>query len=114
MNITSAADVTQLVYKQDISPLSSAISEYLKISKKEDVWLLFDNLDKGWPVTCATSEDIMILKCLLEATRKIERQFDSRKVDFHSIVFIRNDIYQHLVADPADRGKETAVISRLE
>jgi hypothetical protein len=52
----------------------------------------------------------MILKCLLEATRKIERQFDSRKVDFHSIVFIRNDIYQHLVVDPADRGKETAVI----
>lgn len=110
VNIASAADVTQLVYKQDISPLSTAISDYLKISEKEDVWLLFDNLDKGWPVTCATSEDIMILKCLLEATRKIERQFDSRKVDFHSIVFIRNDIYQHLVVDPADRGKETAVI----
>ncbi len=110
LKIASTADVTQLVYKQDIIPLSTAISEYLRISKKEDVWLLFDNLDKGWPVTGATSEDIMILKCLLEATRKIERQFDSRKVEFHSIVFIRNDIYQHLVVDPADRGKETAVI----
>ncbi len=108
--ISSTGDVTQLVYKQDISPLSNAISGYLKVSKKEDVWLLFDNLDKGWPVTCATSEDIMILKCLLEATRKIERQFDSRKVQFHSIVFIRNDIYQHLLSDPADRGKETAVL----
>jgi hypothetical protein len=108
--VASTADVTQLVYKQNINPLSTAISEYLKLSKKEDVWLLFDNLDKGWPVTGATSEDIMILKCLLEATRKIERQFDSRKVEFHSIIFIRNDIYQHLVVDPADRGKETAVI----
>lgn len=104
--ISGTADVTQLVYKQDITPLSNALSDYLKIMKKEAVWLLFDNLDKGWPVTCATSEDIMIIKCLLEATRKIERQFDARNVEFHSIVFIRNDIYQHLVVDPADRGKE--------
>ncbi len=108
--IASTADITQLVYKQNIGPLSNAIGDYLKISKKEDVWLLFDNLDKGWPVTCATPEDIMILKCLLEATRKIQRQFESRKVDFHAIVFIRNDIYQHLVVDPADRGKETMVL----
>ncbi|MBM3142198.1 MAG: hypothetical protein FJ005_04005 [Chloroflexi bacterium] len=108
--IASTADVTQLVYKQDISPLSATISDYLKVSRKEDVWLLFDNLDKGWPVTCATPEDIMILRCLLEATRKIQRQFESRNVDFHAIVFIRNDIYQHLVVDPADRGKETAVL----
>ena len=35
VNIASAADVTQLVYKQDISPLSTAISDYLKISKKK-------------------------------------------------------------------------------
>ncbi len=110
VDIASTADVTQLIYEHDISPLSTALSDFLKIIKKEAVWLLFDNLDKGWPVTCATSEDIMILKCLLEATRKIERQFDLRKVEFHSIVFIRNDIYQYLVVDPADRGKETAVI----
>jgi hypothetical protein len=108
--ISSTADVTQLVYKQDIKPLSDSISEYLKISKKEDIWVLFDNVDKGWPVTCATQEDILIVRCLLEATRKIQRQFEIRQVDFRSIVFIRNDIYQHLVVDPGDRGKETAVI----
>ena len=108
--ISSTADVTQLVYEHDIKPLSDAISEYLKVSGKEDVWILFDNLDKGWPVTCATSEDIMIVKCLLEATRKVQRQFELRQVELNSIVFIRNDIYDHLVVDPADRGKETAVI----
>lgn len=108
--IAISADVTQLVYKQDIGPLSNSISKYLKTAKKEAVWLLFDNLDKGWPINSATSEDIMILKCLLEATRKIERQFDLKRVDFHSIVFIRNDIYQNLVIDSSDRGKETAVI----
>jgi hypothetical protein len=110
VRISSTVEVTQLVYKQDIRPLSDAISDYLKISGKEDVWILFDNLDKGWPVTCATPEDIMIVKCLLEATRKIQRQFELRQVEFHSVVFIRNDIYEHLVVDPADRGKETAVL----
>jgi hypothetical protein len=109
-HIGSTAEVTQLVYKADIGPLSAALSDYLIISGKEDVWMLLDNLDKGWPITAATTEDIMILKCLLEATRKIQRQFESRRVEFHTIVFIRNDIYQHLVLDPADRGKDTAVL----
>jgi len=108
--VSNTADVTDLIYKQDIKPLSTAISEYLKTSRKEDVWMLFDNLDKAWPVTSAAPEDIMLVKCLLEAARKIERQFELRKVEFHAIVFVRNDIYQHLVLDPADRGKETAVL----
>jgi hypothetical protein len=109
-NISKTADVTQLIYKKDIGPLNVALSDYLALSKKEDVWILFDNLDKSWPVSVATSEDIMILKCLLEATRKLQRQFEQKKVEVHSVVFIRNDIYEHLVVDPADRGKDTAVI----
>ena len=56
-----------------------------------------------------SQEDILLLKCLLEATRKLERQFQSRSINFHGVVFIRNDIYQHLVLDPADRGKDTPV-----
>lgn len=107
--IAGTAEVTQLVYGEDIRPLNDALSEYLTLSRKEDVWLLFDNLDKGWPVRAAKEEDILLLKCLLEATRKLERQFESRGVNFHGVVFIRNDIHQHLLLDPADRGKETPV-----
>ncbi|MGC2706216.1 MAG: hypothetical protein WA361_16985, partial [Candidatus Acidiferrales bacterium] len=62
----------------------------------------------GWS-RAASEEDILLLKCLLEATRKLERQFQSRSINFHGVVFIRNDIYQHLVLDPADRGKDTPV-----
>ena len=107
--IAGTSEVTQLVYGSDIRPLNDALSEYLALSRKEDVWLLFDNLDKGWPVRAAREEDVALLKCLLEATRKLERQFESRGINFHGVVFIRNDIYQHLVLDPADRGKETPV-----
>jgi hypothetical protein len=31
-------------------------------------------------------------------------------VEISAVVFIRNDIYQHLILEPADRGKETPVI----
>jgi hypothetical protein len=102
--------VTRLVYTRDIRVLSDALTEYLGVSKKEHVWLLFDNLDKGWPVLEAQPEDILLIKSLLEATRKLQRQFERRGVDSHAVVFLRNDIYEHLILDPADRGKDTAVL----
>jgi hypothetical protein len=108
--ITTTAQVTELIYSQDIHVLSDALSSYLSITKREDVWLLFDNLDKGWPVQSAGEEDILLLRSLLEATRKLQRQFESREVEFHAVVFIRNDIYEHLVLKSSDRGKDTAVI----
>ena len=108
--IVGTPGVTQIVYGHDIRPLNDALSDYLAAARKEDVWLLFDNIDKGWPVLAATPEDIILLKSLLEATRKLQRQFEQRQVEFHVLVFIRNDIYQHLLLDPADRGKETPVL----
>jgi hypothetical protein len=45
----------------------------------------------------------------MEATRKLQRQFEERGVGFHSLVFLRNDIHEHLVAETPDRGKDTAV-----
>jgi hypothetical protein len=108
--ILNTSQVTDLIYKQNISNLAETICDYLNISRKDDVWMLIDNLDKGWPVSLATSEDILILRCLLEATRKIQRQFEIHKIELHSIVFVRNDIYQHLLIDPADRRKDTAIL----
>jgi hypothetical protein len=78
-NLAGTSEVTELIYKHNIHSLNEALSEYLTYSKKEDVWLLFDNLDKGWPVRAATEEDVLLLKCLLEATRKLQRQFDSKQ-----------------------------------
>jgi hypothetical protein len=106
--IQTTAQITNLVHTHDIRKLNDALGDYLSIGRRE-VWMLFDNVDKAWPVHGAKPEDILILKSLLEATRKLQREFEQRRVDFHAIVFVRNDIYQHLLLDPADRGKETAV-----
>jgi hypothetical protein len=107
--ISTTAEITELIHRKPIRELNDAITAYLKVGKR-DVWLLFDNLDKGWAVQSAHNEDILLLRALLEATRKLQRQFESRDVDLFSVVFIRNDIYQHLILEPADRGKETAAL----
>ncbi len=108
--VGAAAEVTQLIYRKDIRPLNDAIGEFVRASRKEDIWLLFDNLDKGWPIFDVKNEDISLIKSLLEATRKLQRQFESRSVDLHAVVFLRNDIYDHLIVDPADRGKDNAAL----
>src|SRR5580704_1682064 len=108
INILTTAEVTNLIYSKDIRALNDALGQYL--AKKDGVWLLFDNLDKGWPVFGAKTEDILILRSLLEASRKLERQLESRDVEFHAVVFIRSEIFERLIRETPDRGKDTAVL----
>lgn len=105
----SNSDITEIVYSRPIRDLLDSVTEYLSISRRS-VWILVDNLDKGWPIHSVLPEDILILRSLLEATRKLERQFESRGVELHSVAFIRNDIYQHLILEAAERGKETPAL----
>ena len=108
--VNQAGEVTQLIYRSDIRRLNDAISQYLSASGKDGVWLLFDNLDKGWPIFDVKPEDVRIITSLLEATRKLQRQFENRSLNLRAVVFLRNDIYQHMILDPGDRGKENPAI----
>ena len=53
--------------------------------------------------------DILIIRTLLDATRKLQRQLGNHSVEFHSLVFLRNDIYELLVKETPDRDKDTAI-----
>jgi hypothetical protein len=77
---------------------------------KDILWLLFDNIDKGWPTTGLEHEDLIIIRALIESTRKIERQFGKFNIDVKSIIFLRNDVYELLVKETSDRGKEANVM----
>jgi hypothetical protein len=77
---------------------------------KEVCWLLFDNIDKGWSTSGIVHEDLLIIRALIDATKKIERQFGKSKVDVNTIVFLRNDVYELLVKETSDRGKEASVL----
>ena len=104
----TAPQVTELIFQHDIDKLRTAIKQYM--SHKEELWLLFDNLDKGWPTHGIDNRDILMIRTLLEATRKLERTLQKRNVEVHSIVFLRNDVYELLIEETSDRGKETKVI----
>jgi hypothetical protein len=106
--IDSRTDLRELVYGGDIRTLNDAVADYL-VHEKDEVWLLIDNLDKSWATRGSTREDMLIMRGLLDATKALERQLESREVAFHTVVFIRTDIYDHLVAETPDRGKESLV-----
>jgi hypothetical protein len=104
----TAAEVTELVHKRNIREVREALSAYLAF--KDSVWLLFDNLDKGWSPHGLTSSDVSILRCLIDAARKIQRDIQGEGHDFHCVVFVRNDVYQLLVETSADYGKESRAV----
>ena len=103
MSITSG-EITEILYKHDFKKLLKTLEEYLKL--KGEVWLLFDNIDKGWSFGGIDSTDTFILRCLIDASRKLERDLRKRGIDFHSVIFIRDDVYHLLMERSADYGKE--------
>ena len=99
----STGEITELLYKHDVAGLRQQVVDYL--AAKEGLWILFDNLDKGWPPYGVTAEDVITLRSLIDAMGKIERQLAKEHIDCHAIVFIRNDVYELLIANTPDRGK---------
>lgn len=104
----STPEVTALIYDMDVRKLSDALVDQL--SKKESLWILFDNIDKGWTPTGIDSSDILTLRALLDASRKLQRQLVSGGIDARVLVFLRSDVYELLLDQTADRGKEQKVV----
>lgn len=100
--------LTELVFRGDMRELRRAVGEYLA-HNKDSVWVLVDNLDKGLPTRGATQEDVLIVRGLLDSTRKLQRQVEDLEVDYHCLVFLRNDIYEQLLQEISDKGKDTAI-----
>ncbi|WP_047689734.1 P-loop ATPase, Sll1717 family [Vibrio sp. ZOR0018] len=104
----NTSKLTEMLYCHDVKHLSNQLIEYM--SRKEVCWLLFDNLDKGWPTSGLEHEDLLIIRALIDATKKIERQFGKSNVNVNTILFLRNDVYELLVKETSDRGKEARVL----
>lgn len=104
----SASNLTEMLYCHDVRDLSKQVIDYM--SHKEVCWLLFDNIDKGWPTSGLEHEDLLIIRGLIDATKKIERHFGRSNIPVNTIVFLRNDVYELLVQETSDRGKEASVL----
>lgn len=100
----SGNDITNKIYAIDIKNFRRQLFDYL--SEKGETWILFDNLDRGWPVHGLEDVDFVILRALIDAARKLQRSFSKSDLSLHTLVFIRDDIYTELVARTSDFGKE--------
>lgn len=100
----SNSEITQIVYSHDLKELKELLNAYLE--HKGSVLVLFDNIDKSWSTVGVDKEDAMTLRCLIDAGRKVERDMQKKGHAFRCIVFVRNDVYQHLMQNSPDYGKE--------
>ena len=103
----STGEITEILHTSGLRELRERISKYLDY--KKGVWILFDNLDKGWSVPGPKIDDILILRCLIDAGRKIQRDMQRRNHNFQCVIFVRNDVYQLLMKESPDFGKEMRV-----
>lgn len=103
----NTGDITNAIYQKDIENLTRNLVDHLQ--DYDGIWILFDNIDKGFPTHGLQDSDILIIRCLLEASRKLQATMGSRHIDCLTTIFIRKDVYDHLVNMTPDRGKESNV-----
>ena len=103
----SSQNLTEILYTHDLKKLKDLVSKYLE--HKGNVLVLFDNLDKSWSTKGVDSIDSTTIRCLIDAGRKVERDMQKKGHLFRCIVFVRNDVYQYLMASTPDYGKEMRV-----
>jgi hypothetical protein len=104
----ATSELTEFLHKHDVHALRDTLLEYLKT--KKSVWVLFDNLDKGWPPHGIKPDDLLTVRCLLDALSKLERIIRRQDVMFKGVIFIRNDVFDLLLDSIPDRGKLSRVM----
>ena len=101
----SRSQITEFLYSHDVKNLRQSVANYLKM--KKGLWILFDNLDKGWSTHGLTRSEALSIRCLLDAARKLQQDLHRLGVDCHALIFIRNDVYDWIIEETPDRGKES-------
>ncbi|MBL0968433.1 MAG: ATP-binding protein [Brevundimonas sp.] len=106
-HILTTPQITEIVFKHDIRELRQATFSYLELKKRS--YILVDNLDKGWNASGVTSSDTMLVQSLIDAGRKIQRDALRKDNQINVCLFLRDDVYEFLVRDASDRGKENPI-----
>jgi hypothetical protein len=104
----TSQEITGILYQHDTRVLRDLVAAYL--GEKEALWILFDNVDKGWPASGLGADDILIIRGLVEAISKLERFIRRKGLSCFGVVFLRNDVYELLLEHTSDRGKTSRAI----
>ena len=99
--------ITNLLFEQPIPRLRETIwsfNDYI-----DEIVILIDDLDKGWPLLQIETHDISTIRHLLEVLNRIQRDIRKRDFVMKHIVFLRSDVYERLVEHTSDRGKYNVI-----
>ncbi len=95
--------ITNTMFEKFIPQLRTAIASFTDVT--DEIVILIDDLDKGWPPRRVESHDVSTVKHLIESLNRIQRDLRRSSVTLRHLVFLRSDIYERLVQETSDRGK---------
>jgi len=95
--------ITNTMFERFIPRLRDEIARFTDIA--DEIVILIDDLDKGWPPLRVESHDVTMEKHLIEGLNRIQRDLSRRSVPVRHLLFLRSDIYEKLVEETSDRGK---------
>ena len=99
--------ITNMMFERPIRQLRDAIKSFQDQFKY--VFVLIDDLDKGWPANRVNDHDIAIVRHLIEVLNKVQRDLGRQDVQMKHLLFLRSDIYERLVELTSDRGKYNVI-----
>lgn len=99
--------LTNVMFEEPIPKLREAIASFTDFA--DEIVVLIDDLDKGWPPRQVEAHDVSMVKHLIESLGRIKRDIGKKKVEIRHLVFLRSDIYERLIEETSDRGKYNVV-----
>jgi hypothetical protein len=99
--------LTNIVYRGGVADVKRLVVRYS--AKIEHLVFLFDNIDKGWATNGVDELDVRLVRLLLEALEKVQRDLATDHRDFRFVVFLRNDVFELMVSGTPDRGKAAVI-----
>jgi hypothetical protein len=99
--------LTNMMFELPIPKLRDAVASFQDYF--DEVVVLMDDLDKGWPPRRVEPHDIRTVRHLIEVLNKIQRDLLKRNLVLRHLVFLRSDIYERLVEETSDRGKYNVI-----
>ena len=95
------------MFEQPIARLRETVASFADLA--DDVVVLIDDLDKGWPPRQVESYDVSMVKHLVEVMNRIQRDLTRRNLGVKYLIFLRSDMYERLVEQTSDRGKYNVI-----
>lgn len=99
--------ITNTMYERVIPALRDRVFEFA--SFYDDIVIVVDDLDKGWPPRQLETYDVRMIRHLIEILKRIQRDFNKKDIRVKYLLCLRSDVYDVLVGETADRGKDNLI-----